>query len=257
MLPSLLSLLTVIWTDPARRFLSNHPTLPTDHIPQRHISTVLRHLQGWGLPCFHGKQRPQRAGWGGTLWCLQEKLGQVPLALRGTHLALGTRQVRPSTWRCPIHALGAVGMAEEIQSPRAGACRAQPCSRRVHAGGVIPTEHPLPHPWPHQQHALAAQIGFLFAVPLLGAKEAVLGRSLAPPVCYYRIKLLFKAQPALLGPHAMREHRLFPTAPTCQLVLCPSPRHGEGGSEGGHPRRCLEASPPAWGGGERGDKGFF
>lgn len=56
------------------------------------------------------------------------------------------------------------------------------------------------------------------SVPLLGAREVALGRSLASPVCYYRIKLPFKAEPALSGLHTIREHRLFPEAPI--LFLC-------------------------------------
>ena len=38
--------------DPAIPTLSSnppHPTVPTDHIPQCHISMALEHLQGWGI----------------------------------------------------------------------------------------------------------------------------------------------------------------------------------------------------------------
>ena len=34
---------------PPRSPTSTHPTMPTDHIPRCHISTVPKHLQGWGL----------------------------------------------------------------------------------------------------------------------------------------------------------------------------------------------------------------
>ena len=58
------------------------------------------------------------------------------------------------------------------------------------------------------------------SVPLLGAGEVTLGRNLAPLVCYYRIKLPFKAEPVLSGLHTIQEHRSFPTAPTRSLLLC-------------------------------------
>lgn len=70
-----------------------------------------------------------------------------------------------------------------------------------------------------------------------------LGRSLASPVCYYRIKLLFKAEPALSGLHTIREHRLFPAAPI--LFLCslgattlPAPGTARGARMGG-PEKVL------------------
>lgn len=47
-----------------------------------------------------------------------------------------------------------------------------------------------------------------------------LGRNLAPLVCYYRIKLPFKAEPVLSGLHTIREHRSFPAAPTRFLLFC-------------------------------------
>lgn len=57
-------------------------------------------------------------------------------------------------------------------------------------------------------------------VPLLGAREVTLGRNLASLVCYYRIKLPFKAEPVLSGLHTIPEHRSFPTVPTHFLLLC-------------------------------------
>ena len=34
-----------------------HPTMPTDHVPKCHISTVLEHLQGWGVHHSLGSPR--------------------------------------------------------------------------------------------------------------------------------------------------------------------------------------------------------
>lgn len=82
-------------------------------------------------------------------------------------------------------------------------------------------------------------------VPLLGAGEVTLGRILAPLVCYYGIKLPYKAEPVLSGPHTTREHRSFPTAPM-HLLLCsrganPLPALG---TARGDPKRSLEALFP-------------
>lgn len=74
-------------------------------------------------------------------------------------------------------------------------------------------------------------------VPLLGAREVTLGRNLAPLVCYYRIKLPFKAEPVLSGLHTIREHRSFQRLHTLLVIVLtqsqPSPSHSEGDAGGG------------------------
>lgn len=74
-------------------------------------------------------------------------------------------------------------------------------------------------------------------VPLLGAREVTLGRNLAPLVCYYRIKLPFKAEPVLSGLHTIREHRSFQQLHTLLVIVLarsqPSPGHSKGDAGGG------------------------
>lgn len=74
-------------------------------------------------------------------------------------------------------------------------------------------------------------------VPLLGAREVTLGRNLAPLVCYYRIKLPFKAEPVLSGLHTIREHRSFQRLHTLLAIVLaqsqPSPGHSKGDAGGG------------------------
>lgn len=73
-------------------------------------------------------------------------------------------------------------------------------------------------------------------VPLLGAREVTLGRNLAPLVCYYRIKLPFKAEPVLSGLHTIREHRSFQRLHTLLVIVLarsqPSPGHSKGDAGG-------------------------
>lgn len=125
----------------------------------------------------------------------------------------------PSTSCCPLASISIFHPAPFPSTPQcaprdvpAGPGTSMPVmfSRRLPAPGL--GFHP------HQHRVLAAQLVFLSSVPLLGAREVALGRSLASPVCYYRIKLPFKAEPALSGLHTIREHRLFPEAPI--LFLC-------------------------------------
>lgn len=74
-------------------------------------------------------------------------------------------------------------------------------------------------------------------VPLLGAREVTLGRNLAPLVCYYRIKLPFKAEPVLSGLHTIWEHRSFQQLHTLLVIVLarsqPSPSHSKGDAGGG------------------------
>lgn len=64
-----------------------------------------------------------------------------------------------------------------------------------------------------------------------------LGRNLAPLVCYYRIKLPFKAEPVLSGLHTIREHRSFQRLHTLLVIVLtqsqPSPGHSKGDAGGG------------------------
>lgn len=98
-------------------------------------------------------------------------------------------------------------------------------------------------------------------VPLLGAREVTLGRNLAPLVCYYRIKLPFKAEPVLSGLHTIPEHRSFPTVPTHFLLLCscgasPLPALGtaRGMQVGGDPKWSLKALFALWEGWKQREK---
>lgn len=63
-----------------------------------------------------------------------------------------------------------------------------------------------------------------------------LGRNLAPLVCYYRIKLPFKAEPVLSGLHTIREHRSFQRLHTLLVIVLarsqPSPGHSKGDAGG-------------------------
>lgn len=95
----------------------------------------------------------------------------------------------------------------------------------------------------------------------LGAREVTLGRNLAPLVCYYRIKLPFKAEPVLSGLHTIQEHPSFPTAPTHFLLLClhrasplPALRTARGTQMGGNQKRASRLFSHPWKVGSKGKR---
>lgn len=76
---------------------------------------------------------------------------------------------------------------------------------------------------------------------------------MAPLVCYYRIKLPFKAEPVLSGLHTIQEHPSFPTAPTHFLLLClhrasplPALRTARGTQMGGNQKRASRLFSHPW-----------
>lgn len=133
----------------------------------------------------------------------------------------------------------------EGSSPQSPECQ--------HTNVSVPTLDPDLLPWSIFPHLLSQGSGVktlswqeqgsklilmssLPHVPLLGAREVTLGRNLAPLVCYYRIKLPFKAEPVLSGLHTIREHRSFQQLHTLLVIVLaqsqPSPGHSKGDAGG-------------------------